>query len=183
MDNKRNKIIKSTTIITVRRNGGVAIGGDGQVTLGDTIVKHGAKKIRKIYDDRVLIGFAGSASDGLTLYEMLASKLEQHRHLQRAVHELAKEWRQDRILRRMEALMIAADTDSSYLISGNGDLIIPDDGVLAIGSGGNIALASARSLIQHSKLSAVEIVSESLKIASEICVYTNNQIEIEELAK
>jgi|TARA_B100002003_G_C13985057_1_gene476225 ATP-dependent HslUV protease subunit HslV len=177
-------MIKSTTIITVRRNGGVAIGGDGQVTLGgDTIVKHGAKKIRKIYDDRVLIGFAGSASDGLTLYEMLESKLEQHRHLQRAVHELAKEWRTDRILRRMEALMIAADADSSYLISGNGDLIMPDDGVLAIGSGGNIALASAKSLIQHSKLSAVEIVSESLKIASEICVYTNNQIEIEELAK
>ena len=156
-------MIKSTTIITVRRNGGVAIGGDGQVTLGgDTIVKHGAKKIRKIYDDRVLIGFAGSASDGLTLYEMLESKLEQHRHLQRAVHELAKEWRTDRILRRMEALMIAADADSSYLISGNGDLIMPDDGVLAIGSGGNIALASAKSLIQHSKLSAVEIVSESL---------------------
>ena len=177
-------MIKSTTIITVRRNGGVAIGGDGQVTLGgDTIVKHGAKKIRKIYDDRVLIGFAGSASDGLTLYEMLESKLEQHRHLQRAVHELAKEWRTDRILRRMEALMIAADADSSYLISGNGDLIMPDDGVLAIGSGGNIALASAKSLIQHSKLSAVEIVSESLKIASEICVYTNNQIEIEELEK
>jgi ATP-dependent HslUV protease subunit HslV len=177
-------MIKSTTIITVRRNGGVAIGGDGQVTLGgDTIVKHGAKKIRKIYDDRVLIGFAGSASDGLTLYEMLESKLEQHRHLQRAVHELAKEWRTDRILRRMEALMIAADADSSYLISGNGDLIMPDDGVLAIGSGGNIALASAKSLIQHSKLSAVEIVSESLKIASEICIYTNNQIEIEELAK
>ena len=177
-------MIKSTTIITVRRNGGVAIGGDGQVTLGgDTIVKHGAKKIRKIYDDRVLIGFAGSASDGLTLYEMLESKLEQHRHLQRAVHELAKEWRTDRILRRMEALMIAADADSSYLISGNGDLIMPDDGVLAIGSGGNIALASAKSLIQHSKLSAVEIVSESLKIASEICIYTNNQIEIEKLTK
>ncbi|HIN28022.1 TPA: ATP-dependent protease subunit HslV [Candidatus Poribacteria bacterium] len=176
-------MIKSTTIITVRRNGGVAIGGDGQVTLGDTIVKHGAKKIRKIYDDRVLIGFAGSAADGLTLYEMLENKLEQHRHLQRAAHELAKEWRTDRILRRMEALMIAADADTSYLISGNGDLIMPDDGVLAIGAGGDIALASARSLIQHSELSAVEIVSESLKIASEICIYTNNQIEIEKLTK
>ncbi len=176
-------MIKSTTIITVRRNGGVAIGGDGQVTLGDTIIKHGARKIRKIYDDRVLIGFAGSASDGLTLYEMLENKLEQHRHLQRAAHELAKEWRTDRILRRMEALMIAADADTSYLISGNGDLIMPDDGVLAIGSGGDIALASARSLIQHSELSAVEIVSESLKIASEICIYTNNQIEIEKLTK
>ena len=176
-------MIKSTTIITVRRNGGVAIGGDGQVTLGDTIIKHGAKKIRKIYDDRVLIGFAGSAADGLTLYEMLENKLEQHRHLQRAAHELAKEWRTDRILRRMEALMIAADADTSYLISGNGDLIMPDDGVLAIGSGGDIALASARSLIQHSELSAVEIVSESLKIASEICIYTNNQIEIEKLTK
>ncbi|HIB86199.1 TPA: ATP-dependent protease subunit HslV [Candidatus Poribacteria bacterium] len=176
-------MIKSTTIITVRRNGGVAIGGDGQVTLGDTIIKHGAKKIRKIYDDRVLIGFAGSASDGLTLYEMLENKLEQHRHLQRAAHELAKEWRTDRILRRMEALMIAADADTSYLISGNGDLIMPDDGVLAIGAGGDIALASARSLIQHSELSAVEIVSESLKIASEICIYTNNQIEIEKLTK
>ena len=176
-------MIKSTTIITVRRNGGVAIGGDGQVTLSDTIIKHGAKKIRKIYDDRVLIGFAGSASDGLTLYEMLENKLEQHRHLQRAAHELAKEWRTDRILRRMEALMIAADADTSYLISGNGDLIMPDDGVLAIGAGGDIALASARSLIQHSELSAVEIVSESLKIASEICIYTNNQIEIEKLTK
>ncbi|MFP6723466.1 MAG: ATP-dependent protease subunit HslV [Candidatus Poribacteria bacterium] len=176
-------MIKSTTIITVRRNGDVAIGGDGQVTLGDTIVKHRAKKIRKIYDDRVLIGFAGSAADGLTLYEMLENKLEQHRHLQRAAHELAKEWRTDRILRRMEALMIAADADTSYLISGNGDLIMPDDGVLAIGAGGDIALASARSLIQHSELSAVEIVSESLKIASEICIYTNNQIEIEKLTK
>ncbi|HIO48444.1 TPA: ATP-dependent protease subunit HslV, partial [Candidatus Poribacteria bacterium] len=110
-------------------------------------------------------------------------KLEQHRHLQRAAHELAKEWRTDRILRRMEALMIAADADTSYLISGNGDLIMPDDGVLAIGAGGDIALASARSLIQHSELSAVEIVSESLKIASEICIYTNNQIEIEKLTK
>ena len=111
-------MIKSTTIITVRRNGGVAIGGDGQVTLGDTIIKHGAKKIRKIYDDRVLIGFAGSASDGLTLYEMLENKLEQHRHLQRAAHELAKEWRTERMLRRMEAVMIGADADTNYLIAG-----------------------------------------------------------------
>ena len=169
-------MIKSTTIITVRRNGGVAIGGDGQVTLGDTIVKHGAKKIRKIYDDRVLIGFAGSASDGLTLYEMLESKLEQHRHLQRAVHELAKEWRTDRILRRMEALMIAADADSSYLISGNGDLIMPDDGVLAIGSGGPYANSAAKALIKNTKMNAKEIALESLNIAADICVYTNHNI-------
>lgn len=173
------KMIKSTTILTVRHNGEVAIGGDGQVTLGNTVVKHGSKKIRKIYKNKVLIGFAGSASDGMALYEKLEKKLEQFRHLQRAAYELARDWRSDRAFRRAEALMIAADSENSYLISGSGDLIMPDDGVLAIGSGSSIALATARALIKHTQLSAKEIVAESLSIASEICIYTNNSIEIE----
>ena len=172
--------IRSTTILAVRRNGEVAIGGDGQVTLGDTAIKHGARKIRKIHDNRVLIGFAGSASDAITLYENLEKKLQQYRgNLQKSAVELAREWRSDRVLRQVDALMIAVDATDGYLISGNGDVIAPDDDVLAIGSGAPIALAAAKVLLKHSDLTAREIISESLQLTSEICIYTNAQIEIE----
>ena len=172
--------IRSTTILAVRRDGEVAIGGDGQVTLGDTAIKHGARKIRKIHDNRVLIGFAGSASDAITLYENLEKKLQQYRgNLQKSAVELAREWRNDRVLRQVDALMIAVDATDSYLISGNGDVIAPDDDVLAIGSGAPIALAAAKVLLKHSDLKAREIISESLQLTSEICIYTNAQIEID----
>ncbi|MDP6594440.1 MAG: ATP-dependent protease subunit HslV [Candidatus Poribacteria bacterium] len=176
-------MLRSTTILTVRRGKDVALGGDGQVTLGDTVIKHSAKKIRKIHQNSVLIGFAGTAADGLTLFEKLEKKLDQYRHLQRAAHELVQDWRGDRVLRRVEALMIAADAEASYLISGNGDLIIPDDGVLAIGSGGSIALAAARALLQQTELSPAEIVTEALKITSQICIYTNDTIELIDLSE
>ncbi len=176
------KSMRSTTILAVRQNGQVAIGGDGQVTLGDTAIKHSARKIRKIYHDRVLIGFAGSTSDALTLYENLEKKLEQYRgNLQKASVELARDWRSDRILRRADALMIAVDSKDGYLISGNGDLIIPDDDVLAIGSGGSVALSASRALLKYSKLNATEVVAEALRITSDICIYTNAQIEIESI--
>ncbi len=176
------KSMRSTTILAVRQNGQVAIGGDGQVTLGDTAIKHSARKIRKIYHDRVLIGFAGSTSDALTLYENLEKKLEQYRgNLQKASVELARDWRSDRILRRADALMIAVDSQDGYLISGNGDLIIPDDDVLAIGSGGSVALSASRALLKYSKLNATEVVAEALRITSDICIYTNAQIEIESI--
>lgn len=179
LDRKR---IRSTTILAVRQNGQVAIGGDGQVTLGDIAIKHSARKIRKIHQDRVLVGFAGSASDALTLYENLEKKLEQYRgNLQKAAVELTKDWRGDRLLRRVDALMIAIDEDDSFLISGNGDLITPDDDILAIGSGASIALSASRALLKYSKLNATEIVAEALQITSEICIYTNEQIEIESI--
>ena len=177
-----NRRIRSTTILAVRRDNLIAIGGDGQVTLGDTAIKHRAKKIRKIYNEQVLIGFAGSGSDALTLFENLEKKLEQYRgNLQKSAVELARDWRSDRILRRADALMIAIDNKDSYLISGNGDLIIPDDDVLAIGSGGSIALAATRALLNFSNLTATEVVAEALKITSEICIYTNSSIEIESI--
>lgn len=173
-------MIRSTTILAVRRDNQIAIGGDGQVTLGDTAIKHGAKKIRKIHEDRVLIGFAGSASDALTLYENLETKLEQFRgNLQRAAVELARDWRSDRVLRRVDALMIAIDAEGGYLISGAGDVISPDDDVLAIGSGGSIALSAAKALLSFSSLSAEDIVQEALKITSQICIYTNDEITTE----
>ncbi len=175
-------MIRSTTILAVRRDKQVAVGGDGQVTLGETAIKHSANKVRKIHDDCVLLGFAGSASDALSLYERLETKLEQYRgNLQRAAVELAKDWRSDRVLRRVEALMIAVDAESGYLISGTGDVVSPDDDILAIGSGGSIALSAARALLKHSKLTAKEIVDEALKITSEICIYTNNHITLESL--
>ena len=176
--------IRSTTILAVRRAGEVAIGGDGQVTLGDTAIKHGARKIRKIHDNRVLIGFAGSASDAITLYENLEKKLQQYRgNLQKSAVELAREWRSDRVLRQVDALMIAVDATDGYLISGNGDVIAPDDDVLSIGSGAPIALAAAKVLLKHSNLTAREIISESLQLTSEICIYTNAQIEIDTIGK
>ena len=172
--------IRSTTILAVRRYAQVAIAGDGQVTLGDIAIKHGARKIRKIHNDKVLIGFAGSASDAITLYENLEKKLEQYRgNLQKSAVELAREWRSDRILRQVDALMIAADANNSYLISGNGDVIAPDDDVLAIGSGSSMALAAAKAMLKYSDLTAKEIVSEALQLTSEICIYTNARIEID----
>lgn len=172
----------STTILCVRHNGKVAMAGDGQVTIGDIVVKQGAKKIRKLYNDRVLAGFAGSAADGMALFSKFESKLEEFRgNLKRASVELAKEWRTDRILRRLEALLVVADPENSYLISGSGDLIEPDDGILAIGSGGPYALAAARALLKYSNLPAKEICGESMKLAAEICVYTNSNILVEEL--
>ena len=172
--------IRSTTILAVRRDAQVAIAGDGQVTLGDTAIKHGARKIRKIHNDKVLIGFAGSASDAITLYENLEKKLEQYRgNLQKSAVELAREWRSDRVLRQVDALMIAADANDSYLISGNGDVIAPDNDVLAIGSGSSIALAAAKAMLKYSDLAAKEIVSEALQFTSEICIYTNGRIEID----
>ena len=175
-------MIRSTTILSVRRDNQVAIGGDGQVTLGDIAIKHGAKKIRKVYNDLVLLGFAGSASDALALYEKLENKLEQYRgNLQRAAVELARDWRSDRVLRRIEALMIAVNAESAYLLSGGGDVISPDDGVLAIGSGGTIATAAAKALLKYSTLTATEIVEEALKITSDICIYTNSCIDVESI--
>jgi len=171
-----------TTILSVRHNGSVAIGGDGQVTLSDTIVKSNANKIRKIYKGKVLLGFAGSVADAMSLYEKLEGKLEKYNgNLVNAAVDLAKDWRSDKILRRLDAMLAVVDIENSYIISGNGDVISSDDGIIAIGSGGNYALSAARALARHSSLSAVEIVKESLKIASEICIYTNELIQVEEL--
>jgi ATP-dependent HslUV protease subunit HslV len=173
----------ATTILCVRHNGTVAMAGDGQVTIGDIVVKQGARKIRKLYNNRVLAGFAGSAADGMALFSKFESKLEEFRgNLKRASVELAKEWRTDRILRRLEALLIVADPENSYLISGSGDLIEPDDGILSIGSGGAYALAAARALLKYSNLPAKEICKESMKLAAEICIYTNSSILVEELS-
>jgi len=174
--------MKSTTIIGVRHNGKVVIGCDGQVTTGETVMKHTARKIRKMYDDKILAGFAGSTADALTLFERFESKLEKFRgNLPRSVVELAKDWRQDRVLRRLEALLAILDRENSYVVSGSGDIIEPDDGVVAIGSGGPYALAACRALIQHSNLAARAIIEESIKIAAGICIYTNTEIFIEEL--
>lgn len=172
----------ATTILCVRHKGKVALAGDGQVTIGDVVVKQGAKKIRKLFNDRVIAGFAGSAADAMALFSKFEAKLEEFRgNLRRASVELAKDWRTDRILRRLEALLIVADTENSYLISGSGDLIEPDDGILAIGSGGSYALAAARALQAYSNLSAKEICTEAMKIAAGICIYTNSNILVEEL--
>ncbi|MEK6692502.1 MAG: ATP-dependent protease subunit HslV [Nitrospirota bacterium] len=171
-----------TTIIAVRRDGKIAIAGDGQVTIGNTVMKHNAKKIRKMYNDRVLTGFAGATADAMTLFEKFEAKLEAyHGNITRAVVELAKDWRTDRILRRLEALLIVADMEHTFIISGTGDVIEPEDGIAAIGSGGPFAQSAAKALLIHSKMSAKEIVEESMKIASKICIYTNEQIFVEEL--
>ncbi|MCK4328734.1 ATP-dependent protease subunit HslV [candidate division WOR-3 bacterium] len=173
-------MILSTTIIGVCHKGKVAIGGDGQVTVENTIMKHSANKIRKLYNNKVLAGFAGSAADAITLFERFEKKLdESHGNLQKSVINLAKDWRTDKVLRRLEALLIVLNKESAYLISGSGDVIEPDDGIVAIGSGGAYALASARTLKKHTNLNAREIVEESLRIASSICVYTNDNITIE----
>jgi ATP-dependent HslUV protease, peptidase subunit HslV len=173
---------RSTTIICVRRNGKVALAGDGQVTLGDTIIKHGARKIRRLYNEKILAGFAGSSADSFALFSRFEAKLEQyHGNLSRAAVELAKEWRTDRALRHLEAVMIVADDKTTFLIAGNGDLIEPDDGIVAIGSGGAFALAAARALTKYTNLSAREVAEESMHIAGKICIYTNESVTIEEL--
>ena len=172
----------STTIICVRRKGKVALAGDGQVTLGDTVIKHGAKKIRRLYNEKILAGFAGSSADSFALFSRFESKLEQfHGNLSRAAVELAKDWRTDRSLRHLEAVMIVADDKNTFLISGNGDLIEPDDGLIGIGSGGAYALSAARALSKFTDLSAREIAQEAMQIAGKICIYTNESITIEEL--
>ena len=171
-----------TTILLVRRGNETAIAGDGQVTLGDTIIKTSARKIRRLFNDRILVGFAGATADSFALFSRLEAKLEQfHGNLNRAAVELAQEWRMDRALRHLEALLLATDGNSTYLLSGTGDVIEPDDGMLAVGSGGSYALSAARALLRHTKLSAGEIALESVKIASEICIFTNGEIIVEEL--
>lgn len=176
------EIIRSTTILGITHNGKAVMGGDGQVTLGQTILKHNAKKIRKLYNDSVLAGFAGASADAFALLERFEQKLEQYKgNLYRSAIELAKDWRTDRYLRRLEAMLAVVSKDNALIISGNGDVIVPEDNIVAIGSGGNYALAAAKMLIKHSSLSAKEIVQESLKTAAEICIYTNNNIIIEEL--
>ena len=173
----------ATTIVAVRHNGKTAVAGDGQVTFGgNTVMKHNAKKVRTLYHGKVLAGFAGSVADAFTLFEKFESKLEEfHGNMMRAAVELAKEWRLDRVLRRLEALLIVADTERLLIISGNGEVIEPDDGVAAIGSGGPYALAAARALVKHSTLTAGGIAREALEIAAGICVFTNNHIVLEEL--
>ncbi len=173
---------RSTTILTVRHNGRVAMGGDGQVTMGQTVVKSDAVKIRKLMDGQVLVGFAGAAADAFALLERLEAKLKDYpANVPRAATELAKDWRMDRALRRLEALVAIVDSKHTLLLSGTGDVIQPSDGLLGIGSGGNYALSAARALIAHSSLTAAEIVRHSLEIAGDICVYTNRNIIIEEL--
>src|SRR5438874_13543254 len=173
---------RSTTIVCVRKDGKVALAGDGQVTLGDTVIKHGARKIRRLYNEKILAGFAGSSADSFALFARFEAKLEQfHGNLGRAAVELAKDWRTDRALRHLEAVMIVADDKATFLIAGNGDLIEPDDGIVAIGSGGAYALAAARALSKYTNLSAREIAEESMHIAGKICIYTNESVTIEEL--
>jgi len=175
-------MMHATTILSVRRNGKTAIAGDGQVTVGDTVMKHNARKVRKMYNDRVLAGFAGATADAFTLFEKFEAKLEQyHGNLTRAAVELAKDWRTDRVLRRLEALMIVADSERSFILSGTGDVIEPEDGIAAIGSGGPYALADARALMAHTDKSARTIVEAALGIAGDICIYTNKEITVEEL--
>ncbi|HHT37269.1 MAG: ATP-dependent protease subunit HslV [Candidatus Wallacebacter cryptica] len=177
------KQIRSTTIAAVRRDGKIAMAGDGQVTFGENmIMKHGANKIRKLHNNTVLVGFAGAAADAFTLFERFERKLEEYRgNLERAAVELVKEWRTDRAIRNLEALIIAANAEKMLLISGSGDIIEPDQDVMAIGSGGAYALAAAKALLAHTQLSAREIALEALKIAADICVYTNDQVNVAEL--
>ena len=173
---------RSTTILAVRHRGQAVMGGDGQVTFGDTVVKQSARKIRRLYNDRILAGFAGSAADSFALFSRFESKLEEYRgNLERSAVELAKDWRTDRLLRRLEAMLIVLDADSMFLLSGNGDLIEPDEGIIAIGSGGAYALAAAKALARHTEFEAKEIVERAVEIAASICIYTNTSATIEEL--
>ncbi|MDC4203587.1 MAG: ATP-dependent protease subunit HslV [Candidatus Manganitrophus sp.] len=181
MTGEENKV-RSTTILSVRKDGRVAMGGDGQVTFGQTVMKHNAKKIRRIYNNSILAGFAGATADAFTLVERFEGKLEQyHGNLTRAAVELAKDWRTDRILRRLEAFLAVADREHSLIITGTGDVVEPDDGILSIGSGGPYALAAARALMEASSLDARGIVERSMAIAGDICIYTNREVIIEEL--
>jgi ATP-dependent HslUV protease subunit HslV len=182
MARKQSPKIRSTTVLLVRRNGRVALAGDGQVTVGETVMKASAKKVRRLYNDKILAGFAGATGDAFSLLTRFESKLEQyHGNLERAAIELSKEWRTDKILRHLEALLVVADEKTSFLLSGNGDVISPDDGVLAIGSGGSYALAAARALVKNTEMSAREIAMEAMRIAGEICIYSNSNVVVEEL--
>ncbi len=173
---------RGTTILSIRRNGKVSIGGDGQVSMGNTIMKGNAKKVRRLYNGQVIAGFAGGTADAFTLFERFEMKLELHNgHLVRAAVELAKDWRTDKMLRKLEALLVVANKDASLILTGNGDVIEPEDGLMAIGSGGPYAQAAAKALLDNTKLSAKEIVEKGLNIAADICVYTNNHLTIEEL--
>jgi len=174
--------VRATTVLCVRRDRAVAMAGDGQVTIGGTVVKAGARKVRKLYHDRVVAGFAGAAADAFTLFSRFEAKLEEHRGtLARAAVELARDWRSDRVLRRLEALLAVADREHSFLISGTGDLIEPDDGLIGIGSGGPYALAAARALLAHSTLEATEVAREAMRIAAGLCIYTNEHVTVETL--
>ncbi len=178
----RQRFIRSTTVLCVRRNGSLVMGGDGQVTMGESVIKHKAKKIRRLYNDKVLAGFAGSTADAFSLFSRFETKLEEyHGNLGRAVVELAKEWRTDRALRHLEALLLVADKDATYLVSGTGDVIEPDDGIVGIGSGGPYAVSAARALLKNTKMTAQDIVKEAMRIAGTICIFTNDQCTIEEL--
>ncbi len=179
---KNTAQIRSTTILSVRRNDKVVVAGDGQVTMGDTIMKSGARKVRRLYNDKVVAGFAGATADAFALFQRFESKLEQfHGQLNRAAVELAKDWRTDKMMRNLEALLVVADNQSTLIISGNGDVIEPDDGIVAIGSGGPYALSAARALLRHTELPARQIAEEAMKVAGEICIYSNLNLVIEEI--
>jgi len=181
-DQARSPRIRSTTVLCVRRNGSVVMAADGQVTLGESVIKHSARKIRRLYQDKILAGFAGSTADAFSLFSRFEGKLEQYAgNLGRSAVELAKDWRTDKMLRNLEALLIVSDPIQTFLISGSGDVIEPDEGIAAIGSGGSYALASARALMENTDLPARDIAEKSLRIAGQICIYTNDQITIEEL--
>ncbi|MBI3668180.1 MAG: ATP-dependent protease subunit HslV [Acidobacteria bacterium] len=174
--------MRGTTVLCVRRDNKVVMAGDGQVTFGESVMKHSAKKIRRLFDDKILAGFAGTTADALSLFGRFEGKLQEHHgNLARAVVELAKDWRTDRALRHLDALLVVADAKSTFLVSGRGDIIEPDDGICAIGSGGAFALAAARALAKHTKLAAKEIAQEAMRIASEICIFTNDNFTLEEL--
>src|ERR1051325_2302498 len=178
----QKRLIRSTTVLCVRHNGSVVLAGDGQVTLGEGVIKHNARKIRRLYQDKILAGFAGSTADAFALFSRFEGKLEQyHGNLGRAAVELAKDWRTDKAMRHLEALLLVADTAQTYLLSGQGDVIEPDTGIAAIGSGGPYAQAAAPALAEHTQLSARQIAEEAMKIAGKICIYTNDRVTIEEL--
>jgi ATP-dependent HslUV protease, peptidase subunit HslV len=178
----RPESLHGTTILAVRHRGGCAIAGDGQVSLGRTVVKHTAKKIRRLHNGQVLAGFAGSTADAMALFTKFEAKIEEYRgNLDRAAVELAKEWRTDRVLRRLEAFLVVADRESSFLLSGAGDVIAPDDGIVAVGSGGAYAMAAARALVRHSALDAPTLAVEAMKVAAQMCIYTNDSITVESL--
>lgn len=174
--------MRGTTILSVRRKDAVVIGGDGQVSLGNTVMKGNAKKVRRLYKNKVIAGFAGGTADAFTLFELFEAKLEKHQgHLTRAAVELAKDWRTDKILRKLEAMILVADKEQSFIITGNGDVVEPQGGVMAIGSGGSFAESAARALVQNTEMSARDIVDKSLNIAADICIYTNDNLTIEEI--
>jgi len=176
------RLIRSTTVLSVRRDGKVVLAGDGQVTLGESVIKHSAKKIRRLYNDKILAGFAGSTADAFTLFSRFEAKLEQyHGNLGRAAVELGRDWRTDKFLRNLEALLLVSDRDQTFLLSGQGDVIEPDSGIAAIGSGGPYAQAAAQALIEHTQLPARDVAEQAMKIAGKMCIYTNDRVTIEEL--